>query len=210
MSFILDALKKSEKERQRSAVPGIGDLPVVVQQARPSTWTIALIAGLGLAVVGLAIAWWRSAVPETVAARDPIAAPARVVAQPRVPPAPVAAQPPAETRSLASEATRVAGVVRPPPPAESPGTTRPVSASPGVITDGPMSITEARLAGMPVPELKLELLVYSGDPARRFVYINSAKYTEGDTLPEGPQLVEITTTGAILSYRGRAYLLPQE
>jgi hypothetical protein len=204
MSFILDALKKSEKERQRSAVPGIGDLPVVVQQAQPSTWAMTLIAGLGLAVVGLGVAWWRSTTPETVAIDDSPARAVPTAAEPTAPRPPVEQRAPAETRNLASEATRVAEAVQPTPTAAPPPAPRS-----GVVTTAPMSITEARLAGMPVPELTLELLVFSSDPAKRFVYINSAKYTEGDTLPEGVELVEITNTGAVLSHHGQVYLLPQ-
>ena len=65
-----------------------------------------------------------------------------------------------------------------------------------------MSILEARAAGMSVPELALELLVFSEDPRQRFVYINSAKYVEGDTLADGPRLTEIVTDGAVLTFNG--------
>ena len=34
MSFILDALRKSESERQQSAVPGISDVPAVVHSTQ--------------------------------------------------------------------------------------------------------------------------------------------------------------------------------
>ena len=77
------------------------------------------------------------------------------------------------------------------------------------MTPGPMSILEARAAGMAVPELTLELLVFSNNPAQRFVYINSMKYVEGESLADGPRLVEITPEGAILNYRGTDFLLPQ-
>lgn len=208
MSFILDALKKSEKERQREAVPAIGDLPVVVRQEHASAWTVTLIAGLGLAAAALAVAWWRASTPEPVATTTRVATPVSPAAEPTPPPVARSAAP-TETRSLASEASRVAEArVRPRPAASttpSGGATR----TAGVITTGPMSITDARSAGLAVPELVLELLVYSDDPAKRFVYINSGKYVEGDALPEGPELVEITTEGAILSYRGQDYLLPQ-
>lgn len=77
------------------------------------------------------------------------------------------------------------------------------------MTEAPMSILEARAAGMSVPELKLELLVSSDDPRQRFVYINAAKYVEGDTLAEGPRIVEISAEGAMLTFNGQTFLLPQ-
>jgi len=72
-----------------------------------------------------------------------------------------------------------------------------------------MSIIAARAAGMSVPELTLELLVYSEEPRQRFVYINAEKYIEGDTLSEGPRLIEIAADGAVLMYNGQTFLLPQ-
>jgi len=58
-----------------------------------------------------------------------------------------------------------------------------------------------------VPALNLDLHVYSTTPAERLVFINSHKYREGDTLPEGPRVRQITTNGVILTYNGRDYLL---
>jgi len=212
MSFILDALKKSEKERQREAVPGISDLPVVVHQTRTSMWVIATISGLGLCVVALAWAWWRSTTLQPVAAVSPATQTVGVV---RETPSRVQAADPPATRSLATEASR-AVAPNPPPAQPAPGISSTVPRSTAAtstpfsaITPGPISITEARAEGVAVPELTLELLVYSDDPARRFVYINSTKYAEGDALAEGPRLVEITPEGALLIYRGQEFLLPQ-
>ena len=73
-----------------------------------------------------------------------------------------------------------------------------------------MSILEARAAGIAVPELALELLVFSTNPSQRFVYINSTKYVEGESLNEGPRVIEITPEGVILNYRGTDLLLPQD
>jgi general secretion pathway protein B len=52
MSFILDALKKSEVERQRQAIPGLMDSRPLPPRAKFPLWAIALIA---LLVVNLAI-----------------------------------------------------------------------------------------------------------------------------------------------------------
>ena len=42
MSFILDALRKSENERQRGAVPGISDIPAVVKNNSIPKWVICV------------------------------------------------------------------------------------------------------------------------------------------------------------------------
>ena len=44
-------------------------------------------------------------------------------------------------------------------------------------------------------------------PAERFVFINMRKLREGDSLPEGVRVDEITQTGALLSYRGTRFSL---
>ena len=61
-----------------------------------------------------------------------------------------------------------------------------------------------------VPELRLELHVFSSVSADRFAFINSRKYREGDTLQEGPRVDEITRDGVVLDFRGRRFLLPRE
>ena len=57
MSFILDALRKSEHERQRSAVPGLSQVPLATPQAQMPRWALAVISVLGAAVVALGGAW---------------------------------------------------------------------------------------------------------------------------------------------------------
>src|SRR5271155_2438655 len=52
MSFILDALKKSEIERQRQSVPGLMDAGPPLRRARFPAWAIALAA---LLAVNLAV-----------------------------------------------------------------------------------------------------------------------------------------------------------
>jgi general secretion pathway protein B len=222
MSFILDALKKSERERQRTAVPGISDLPVVVQSSRASPWTTVSIVVALLAAAGFAWVWWQSPAPSpltTDARPAPAGTPSATIdaAERRARLAPVAtAALPTGTRSLASEATRGAPARVAPPTgtsipqagvADTPSVT--ATRARGTVTEAPMSIIEARAAGMSVPELTLELLVSSDDPRQRFVYINAAKYVEGDTLAEGPRIVEISAEGARLTFNGQTFLLPQ-
>ncbi len=63
MSFILDALRKSESERQREALPSVMRMPGPAEPARLPRWAAGTMAGLGLAIVGLGVAWWLSAHP---------------------------------------------------------------------------------------------------------------------------------------------------
>jgi hypothetical protein len=65
--------------------------------------------------------------------------------------------------------------------------------------------------GVAVPALRLELHVYHRDrPADRLVIVNGNRYREGEALAEGPRVVAIDPTGAVLSYQGREFLLSPE
>lgn len=78
MSFILDALRKSESERQRDTQPSVVRIPGAVEPARLPTWAAGTMTLLGLALLGLGAAWWlsarKAAVPEDIATRLPAAA----------------------------------------------------------------------------------------------------------------------------------------
>lgn len=54
MSFILDALRKSENERQQDRPPSIARIPSAVPPPRLPAWAIVTMAALGLGVVVLA------------------------------------------------------------------------------------------------------------------------------------------------------------
>jgi general secretion pathway protein B len=61
-----------------------------------------------------------------------------------------------------------------------------------------------------VPPLHLDLHVYANEPQQRFVFVNSRKYREGDTLAEGPVVEEITPDGAVLNFRGSRFRLSND
>jgi general secretion pathway protein B len=215
MSFILDALRKSEHERQRGAVPGISNVPFAAARRETPRWMLALVAALVLAIVALGGAWWHSArvatptpavvsvpldvpaaaAPETRAARvEPVRPPA--VATPLAPTtaeAPPSAQ--AETpRDLPSVVPAPAQTT-----AREPGSDSPTLPSPSALA----------AAGIAVPQLHLELHAYSERPAERFVFINGRKYVEGEQLAEGPRLLSIERTGAVLTQQGRRFMLTE-
>lgn len=237
MSFILDALRKSEHERQRQAGPAIADLQV----ARPSSpFPVALLAlGALLAVNLVALLYFmlRSDAPEAVR-EEPVAAtpspsttrptnPAPVIASAR-PPAPpvVAAAPRRPVRPLSDVA---AEEPQTPPAREAPDAPDPMllPAAPaasqypsGAGAQAPASRPTGqavpRLDTLPaevtagLPPLNLDLHIYASDPAQRAAFINGRRYKEGDSLPEGVEVRTITPEGAVLQYRGQRFLLPRQ
>jgi len=227
VSFILDALRKSEHERQRGAVPGISHVPLAVPRREVPAWVFGVIGVLALAVVGLGGAWWMSSrePPETPAAAAvtprtmPLDVPARAPAPPLRAPEP-AARPPVRAAAPAQDPVSTASPALPEPsftpPAqrtleEAPMTARvaPVAPPPAPVSTEPALPSAAALAaeGIAVPSLRLELHGYSESPAQRFVFINGTRYREGETLREGPRLLSIERNGAVLSHQGRRFVL---
>jgi general secretion pathway protein B len=129
MSFILDALRKSEHERQRSATPGIANVPFGEPRKVLPLWAVALMVVLALAVLGLGGAWLRSEwsagarqARSTAPTEAPAASAASTTRAPTAerPPAP-ASERPAQLaeRSLARESPRS---IAPPPQSSLRGT----------------------------------------------------------------------------------------
>ena len=58
------------------------------------------------------------------------------------------------------------------------------------------------------PQITIQVHVFEQIPAQRFVIVNGRRYREGETLAEGPALVEIVREGLVLDYRGERLLYP--
>lgn len=201
MSFILDALKKSETERQQqtgaefSAVPsGSGD-----SQSFKWLWILVLLLLVNVAVlVGILMR------PDGVA-DEPAATNDTPPQQTQ------SAQPSFEEKVAAAkqnqpELTSASAVEQEPQP--EPAAARPTTRSSGARI---LTIDEVRLNGaLQMTDLHLDIHVYSDDPGERFVFINMAKHREQSKLEEGPVVVEIRPDGVILEHQGITFLLPRE
>lgn len=230
MSFILDALKKSEIERQRQAIPGLMDSGPPASRTRFPRWAAALVVLLGINLAVLLIVLMRGGVPTFFGSRS--ASPAAAVAH--APPvaaalpapehfSPMDAAPVYAPEVPADEAASAAIPARPlnrvPPsvsvtsPLRASHLRDPVLTADEVKSDDEVlpSINEIDLAGQQaLPELHLDVHVFATKPAERFVYINMRKYREGATLAEGPILERIRRDGVVLNFHGLRFVLPRQ
>ena len=216
MSFILDALRKSEIERQRQSGPSMAEFPVAREDRR---LPIALIAIGFLLAVNLAVILFFMLRNEGGPAAEPEpAAPAPVAAAP----ATDAAATPAPQTELQSQLALPAMPEEPPaiyyddaatlPPDAPDPTLMPDTSVPGAgVTYGnaPAENPSSVAVATGLPELSVDLHVFAADPAKRAVFINGRRYTQGAQIAEGPVVEEITRDGAVLSYRGRRFVLPR-
>jgi general secretion pathway protein B len=239
MSFILDALKKSETDRQRQASPALFEVKVAAPRRRFPLWA----AGLGvLLVVNVAALAWvlmRRAEAPPAQAANPAAPPAAVasVSQPGMVTVPATVTIPTTVQIPVNAAPSVSvGPVQDdplqggtPPLVEEPlleGHEPAVPPDydardyrPAITPAQAGAIAAARRSGQlpsrddliaqgnPLPDLRLDLHVYAANPAERFVFINMRKLREGESLPEGVRVEQITPDGVDLSYQGKRFAL---
>ena len=230
MSYILDALRRAEAERERGVVPGLQSQQHAIvddDAAAPARPRLLVWAVAGLAAALVAVVAWnvlrdsgpppgRPVVEGSVAPTPqapvpmpttPLAAPPQIAAPTPTPPTADAARPPvAATRPAAR------------PPTEARRSAR-RSTDSGAATGGSESTTakasaEARIykqIDLPedvrrdLPKLTVGGASYSGDAASRMVMINGQIFHEGDQLAPNLVLERIKLKSAVLSYKGYRY-----
>lgn len=206
MSFILDALKKSENERQQQSQAEFAGVPTGGRESSSPKW---------LWVVGILLAI-NIAVLAGLLMRPDASPPAQTT--PAVEPAPQTHTPVETTFS-----NRVAAAQREIPEqaiSEPTAEPEPAAVEPVVVTQDRSAIDTSRVyptmqevivsGRVSLPVLHLDIHVFSDTPADRFVFINMSKYREGSHIAEGPLIKEITPDGAVLVHQGVTFLLPRE
>ncbi|PPE70671.1 general secretion pathway protein GspB [Caldimonas thermodepolymerans] len=231
MSYILEALRRAEAERERGAVPGLhshtapppaGEAPASLA-ARPWAW-IGVGAAVGL-LVPLAAWWFWGSQPQ---ATGVVAAPPAAPASPALPPAPPAREAAAPVpRDPAPPVVAIAPPVvervapPPPPPAPAPVPAQPAAAtpaapSPAAAEPAPPPTTEARIyrqAELPdevrrnLPALTVNGSVYSPLRADRLLILNGRPVREGEAVAQDLTLEEIRLKSAVLRYRDYRYTI---
>jgi len=210
MSFILDALKKSETERQQQSGGEFSSVPTTAAAPRQLRWLWLLAVLLAINVAVLLGIFLRPDIRSTAAPE---------VIDTALAPLPVEQSPVEQvTTTSPSFADQVEQARRDQPEvagtaieAATPPAAAPQPATSSGNTSRIPTIDELRLDGsLQLPELHIDIHVFSDQPGDRFVFINMVKHREQSQLAEGPVVREITTDGVILQYQGRAFLLPRE
>lgn len=235
MSYILDALRRAEadRERERGQVPGLHTQALsgsaAAPVAGPRRWLpwagggLLLLAGIGAGI------WWASGQQE---AASPLALPVPQPAPAPVPTeaatAPPAMQPaaqPAVSMPMPQPAASASPYLPPAPPpgvaAVAPAPAFVVAAKPAPVPAAPPApaapVAEApilRLAELPestrreLPKLAISGSVYSDDPASRFVMVNGEVVREGAKLGADLMLEQIRPRELVLRFKGQRYRQP--
>ncbi len=228
MSYILEALKKSQAERQLGELPSIHAPQVQLHDGAASasarrTPVWLALGGVAVTVAAALLLWqpWQAdaaapaaaaVVPavlaQAVPAPLPVAAPPAAVA-----PAPVAAfVPPAATAAPVHHARPVAE-----PKQETPGqaVSPPVAAPAPAVPPTPAA--EESVPGMrdlpepiqrQIPAIAIGGYIYSKNPADRLLLIDKVLRHEGEELAPGLVLEKLQPKAAIFSFKGYRYRVP--
>ena len=206
MSFILDALKKSEAERLRQDTPGFSDVPGSSKEKSASHWIWIIVVLIGINLTVLVVMFMKpdsaeesiTEIPTAEAPENPSSFP-EIVAE--------AKRSQAATAESRPDAPPSAAVATPSPAPRN----NAISGGTPVVSESVATFNELRAQGvLTLPDMHLDIHVYSREPADRFVFVNMSKYKENAVLDEGPVVREITPDGVILDYLGTGFLLPRE
>jgi general secretion pathway protein B len=230
MSYILDALKRADAERERGHVPGLH----ARQIAAPPTPSgqgvrrLVAVAGLSVLVLGGAVVLWLSRAPDgdaevaktastksapgtlagdAVAPRTVVATATRI----EVTPPQTAAPAPLADSNLANVSAAKPAVDSPVVPAK-------VSAVPVASIDGkgktPVAVSAPTQAAIPllselpedtrrqIPALAITGAVYSELPGQRMLLVNAQVLKQGSPAGADLTLEEIHAASSVFNFRG--------
>jgi general secretion pathway protein B len=218
MSYILDALRRADAERERGGVPGLHTqaMPDLGDDERmprarglqPWHWVVIGLTG-GLAV---AVAWqWSGSEPAPPAASLP-PPPIAVAAPPADPPAavPAPAPTPVPVATAPTAPPSVAPAIAPMRATPAPASVTP-SANAASVAAAPAPLRVASLAELPtdvragLPTLAFGGSIYSNTPANRLLIVNGQLLHEGDALGPGATLEQIKPKAAVINVRGQRF-----
>ncbi len=233
MSYILDALRRADSERERGGIPGLHaqsmhadphDMRATPWWGQPWAWVGVGLFG-GVLVAGVAVWLFSGTSPTAAPALPPVAMapmppPAPPIAEPLVVPAPAPSMAPA-----ASPAAPEAPQMRHAPPlAVSPAQPptpvynappleprRPAGATPAPVEAGQGGNRIHTLAELPadirgqLPNLSIGGSSYSETPSGRLLILNGQVFREGDKIAPDLALEQIQLKSAVLRFKGYRY-----
>ena len=214
MSYILEALKKSQAERQLGELPSIHAPQVQLHDgaasgaaSRAPVWLA--LGGVAVAVAAALLLWQ----PWQAAATAPAAAPAVLAVVPPAVPAPAPAAvpvpvPPAPTAAPVQHARPVAEPKQEPPvPAPAPAVPVPAAAPAAEETVPGMRDLPEPIQRQ-IPPVAIGGYIYSKNPADRLLLIDKVLRHEGEELAPGLVLEKLQPKAAIFSFKGYRYRVP--
>ena len=194
MSYILDALNKSEQERRPKKTPDLNTVHrhAGIQVEHSKSHWLYIITAIVI-VNGIGISYWIASDSEEIqSVQDQESAIQSINS--------VSASNPTSSTSITSRAVQAVPTTSPNsvPASE---TITPVNTRPQVKNVTPVRVSELPInIQRRVPNLTFSSHLFSEDAKFRMVNINGKMISEGAIVADGFKLVEITEEGVVLSY----------
>jgi general secretion pathway protein B len=221
MSYILEALKKAQAERQLGNSPTLhaptlqsGDNATPARFSKPMLWAV-----LGMAVVigVLLVLVWRPSAPAVAVATPPVAAasvPAPVAALTAATAAPVVPTPlPAPVADLPQSVANLARAAAPDQAAaQQPAAPAAAAAKPAAVTASDEPVVNLRDLPEPIqrsiPPVTVGGYIYSKNPADRLLLVDKVLRHEGEEVAPGLLLEKLQPKEAVFNFKGYRYRVP--
>ena len=205
MSYILDALKKAERDRGLARVPTVMTVHELREARRSRLWVVA--AGMVVCAAAVIVSFLLYPKP-----RVQTPAPARASVEPAGKPSPapeIAPEPPMPVKSVSK--ARTPKVRAAASEAVEPKTVTPAAPVTHTVTAAAAPVAAPAAKTQPLKEaaekMSISILVYEENKADRLVFINGTKYVEGDYVDGTYLLKSITPDGVILAHEKEELLL---
>lgn len=206
MSYLLDALRKAERERKLGRVPDLSweeaEPPADVAGTRVN-WALWLVAAAVVINAAALIVLW----PDHTA---PLADNSQVTSmQPAAEPVPEPVSEPAPQPQAETDQTPIS-----PPVARQPVRSPPRAGHRSARQEFDLPAPAPLLSALPaqqrasIPVTDLNGMLYSTIPGRSFVLVDGQRYRQGERTKAGPAVVLIDPQGVVFDWRGTRYRLP--
>ncbi|MDY0748286.1 general secretion pathway protein GspB [Paucibacter sp. R3-3] len=227
MSYILDALRRANSERERGTVPtlhanpGPADLaadddeevehrdPARAGASSRPTWPLAVGAGVVLAALAAFLFWPRTPEPVVLASAPAPQPPQQAAPQPAPQPSPQLPPTVATVPLSVPPLQQAQAPAAPPPPPQAVPAPAPVPAP--QAAPAPQHVpTQAELPEAlrrQLPPLKTGGAMYSDTPANRMLILNGQVLHEGEKLSPDLVLEEIGLKTAVLVFKGQRFTI---
>ena len=229
MSYILDALRKSDQQRQHGKSPTLLTAQVpATGTKRPSYLLNSLLAAI-LLCSGIVVGWLRPwQMKQPAPAAEPVASMTNTPSPPPVAPAPLSG--PSELTGTSGHEPLMNQSTSAAQPAHMSGQSTTKQDTPALADNGSASPLPQADAGLQkatpagtateeekrvmtlnelppsiqreIPNIAISFHAYSSNPKERRVMINGDMVVQGEPLAAGLSLEQITPDGVILDYKG--------
>lgn len=223
MSYILEALKKAQAERQLGSSPTL-HAPTLqsVESATPARFSKPMlwaVLGMAMLIGVLLVLVWRPSAPAVAVATPPVAAasvpaPVAVVTAAPVAPTPLPAPVADLPQSVANLARAAAPDQATAQQATTASTPAPVSApaKPAAVTASDEPVVNLRDLPEPIqrsiPPVTVGGYIYSKNPSDRLLLVDKVLRHEGEEVAPGLLLEKLQPKEAVFNFKGYRYRIP--